>query len=72
MIKNKKYFINLIENFTIKITKLSNHLKTNHKDYNTIRSLLKIVSKRKKNLKYIKKKNINLFLKIKNKFNIRK
>ncbi|WGH25303.1 MAG: uS15 family ribosomal protein [Candidatus Shikimatogenerans bostrichidophilus] len=72
MIKNKKYYINLIVLFTTKIYKLSNHLKTNNKDYNTVRSLLKIVSKRKKILKYIKKENFNLFIKIKNELNIRK
>ncbi|MDH3004476.1 MAG: uS15 family ribosomal protein [Candidatus Shikimatogenerans sp. JK-2022] len=72
MIKNKKYFINLISNFTKKIYKLNKHIKKNNKDYNTLRSLLKLVSKRKKFLKYIKDKNLNLFLNIKKKLNIRK
>ncbi|WGH24571.1 MAG: 30S ribosomal protein S15 [Candidatus Shikimatogenerans bostrichidophilus] len=71
MIKNRKYFINLIVSFTNRIYKLSEHLKNNSKDYNTVRSLLKIVSKRKKNLNYIKNNNKKLFFKIKDKINIR-
>ncbi|WGH25668.1 MAG: uS15 family ribosomal protein [Candidatus Shikimatogenerans bostrichidophilus] len=69
---NKKYYINQIVLLTTKIYNLSKHLKKNNKDYNTERTLLKIVNKRKKNLKYIKKKDINLYLQIKEKFKIRK
>ncbi|MDH3005037.1 MAG: uS15 family ribosomal protein [Candidatus Shikimatogenerans sp. JK-2022] len=72
MIKNKKYYMNLIVIFTTKIYKLSNHLQKNNKDYNTVRSLLKIVSKRKKILKYIKYKDSDLFKKIKKRLKIRK
>ncbi|WGH24754.1 MAG: 30S ribosomal protein S15 [Candidatus Shikimatogenerans bostrichidophilus] len=71
MIKKTKYYINLIVSFSNRINRLSKHLKHNHKDYNTVRSLLKIVSKRKKSLKYIKKNNKKLFIKIKKKINIR-
>lgn len=72
MIKNKKYYINLIENFTNKMYNISEHLKNNKKDYNSIKFLLKVVFKRKKILKYLKKKDKNLFIEIKNKFKIRK
>jgi small subunit ribosomal protein S15 len=58
--------------FTNRINNLSNHLKKNKKDFNSERSLLKLVGKRKKILKYIEKKNINFYKKIIKKLNIRK
>ena len=45
--------------FTVKINHLTGHLESNKKDYNTERSLLKMLGKRKSLLSYIKNKNIN-------------
>lgn len=44
--------------FTYRIKHLSEHLKRNHKDYNTERSLVKLVGKRRRLLDYIKGKDI--------------
>lgn len=44
--------------FTYRINHLSGHLKSNHKDYATERSLVKLVGKRKSLLDYLKKKDI--------------
>jgi ribosomal protein S15, bacterial/organelle len=41
--------------FTYRINHLNNHLKSNKKDFNTERALVKMVGKRKKLLKYIEK-----------------
>ena len=46
--------------FTFRINHLSQHLKSNHKDYATERSLVKLVGKRKRLLDYLKKKDINI------------
>ncbi|WP_185855451.1 30S ribosomal protein S15 [Blattabacterium cuenoti] len=45
--------------FTFRINHLSNHLKKNKKDFNTERTLIKLVGKRKKLLKYIEKRDKN-------------
>lgn len=42
--------------FTFRINHLSQHLKSNHKDYATERSLVKLVGKRKRLLDYLKRK----------------
>ena len=42
--------------FTHRINHLSNHLKKNHKDFNTERSLVKLVGKRRSLLDYLRKK----------------
>ncbi len=47
--------------FTFRINHLSQHLKSNHKDYATERSLVKLVGKRKRLLDYLKKKDINIY-----------
>ena len=47
--------------FTFRINHLSQHLKSNHKDYATERSLVKLVGKRKRLLDYLKKKDINRY-----------
>ena len=47
--------------FTFRINHLSGHLKKNHKDYVTERSLLLLVGKRKAVLDYLKKKDINRY-----------
>lgn len=44
--------------FTYRIQHLSNHLKTNKKDFNTERSLVMLVGKRRALLDYLMKKDI--------------
>ena len=44
--------------FTHRINHLSGHLKTNRKDYNTERSLVNLVGKRRSLLDYLKDKDI--------------
>jgi len=44
--------------FTYRIEHLTGHLKGNHKDYNTERSLVKLVGKRRSLLNYLMKKDI--------------
>jgi|TARA_R100001369_G_C3310815_1_gene167295 small subunit ribosomal protein S15 len=44
--------------FTQRIEHLSKHLKTNQKDFNTERSLVKLVGKRRSLLDYLMKKDI--------------
>ncbi|MEN2434652.1 30S ribosomal protein S15 [Weeksellaceae bacterium A-14] len=44
--------------FTYRINHLSEHLKKNHKDFNTEKSLVKLVGKRKRLLDYLKNKDI--------------
>lgn len=50
--------------FTEKIKSLTTHLKKNKKDNHSRRGLLKMVSKRKKLLNYLKNKNPKRFKKI--------
>lgn len=47
--------------FTFRINHLSGHLKSNHKDYATEKSLVKLVGKRKRLLDYLKNKDINRY-----------
>ena len=58
--------------FTTRINHLTNHLKENKKDYNTERSLVKMVGKRKSLLNYLKRKNIERYRSIIKKLSIRK
>jgi len=44
--------------FTHRIEHLSGHLKNNHKDYNTERSLVMLVGKRRSLLDYLMKKDV--------------
>ena len=44
--------------FTYRIEHLTKHLKANHKDFNTERSLVKLVGKRRSLLDYLMKKDI--------------
>jgi small subunit ribosomal protein S15 len=44
--------------FTFRIKSLSDHLKTNHKDHSCRRTLLTLVGKRRRLLKYLQSKNI--------------
>ena len=48
--------------FTYRINHLSNHLKANRHDFNTERSLVALVGKRKALLDYLKKKDKNIAL----------
>ena len=58
--------------FTTRINHLTNHLKKNRKDFNTERSLVKMVCKRKNLLNYLKTKDIERYRSIIKKLSIRK
>lgn len=58
--------------FTFRINHLTEHLKKNRHDYNTERSLVKLVGKRRSLLDYLKKKEINRYREIIKELNIRK
>jgi|TARA_R110001592_G_scaffold237306_2_gene496082 small subunit ribosomal protein S15 len=47
--------------FTYRIAHLTAHLKKNHKDYGTQRSLIKLVGKRRDMLNYLIKKDITRY-----------
>lgn len=47
--------------FTFRINHLTEHLKKNRKDYNTERSLVKLVGKRRSLLDYLKNKDIERY-----------
>ncbi|MFK6999820.1 30S ribosomal protein S15 [Flavobacterium oreochromis] len=58
--------------FTFRINHLTEHLKRNRHDYNTERSLVKLVGKRRALLDYLKNKDINRYRAIIKELNIRK
>ena len=58
--------------FTFRINHLTEHLKRNRKDFNTERSLVKLVGKRRSLLDYLKKTEINRYREIIKVLNIRK
>ena len=58
--------------FTHRINHLTGHLKKNHKDFNTERSLIKMVGKRRNLLDYLKKKEIGRYREIIKELQIRK
>jgi small subunit ribosomal protein S15 len=58
--------------FTYRIEHLTKHLKANHKDYNTERSLVKLVGKRRSLLDYLMKKDIMRYRAIVKELNLRK
>ena len=58
--------------FTKRIDSLSNHLKSNAKDFNTEKSLVKMVGKRRNLLEYLKKTDIQRYRDIIKKLGIRK
>ena len=58
--------------FTYRINHLTNHLKSNKKDFTTQKSLLKLVGKRKSLLSYLKNKNIERYRTIIKKLSLRK
>ncbi len=58
--------------FTHRIEHLTKHLKNNQKDYNTERSLVKLVGKRRSLLNYLMKKDIMRYRAIVKELNLRK
>ena len=58
--------------FTHRINHLTGHLKINRKDFNTERSLVMMVGKRRSLLDYLKKKDIERYRAIIKELNIRK
>ncbi|MDY0089789.1 MAG: 30S ribosomal protein S15 [Flavobacteriaceae bacterium] len=58
--------------FTFRINHLTEHLKKNRHDYNTERSLVMLVGKRRSLLDYLKMKDINRYRDIIKELNIRK
>jgi small subunit ribosomal protein S15 len=58
--------------FTYRIQHLTQHLKRNHKDYNTERSLVKLVGKRRSLLDYLMKKDIMRYRAIVKELGLRK
>ena len=58
--------------FTKRIDNLSNHLKSNAKDFNTEKSLVKMVGKRRNLLEYLKKNDTERYRDIIKKLGIRK
>ena len=56
---------------TQKISELTEHLKTNKKDFSTKRGLLKLVGQRKKLLSYIKSKDLDGYRELLKKLKIR-
>jgi small subunit ribosomal protein S15 len=58
--------------FTHRINHLTGHLKNNQKDYNTERSLVRLVGKRRSLLDYLKKKDIVKYRELIKELNIRK
>ena len=58
--------------FTHRIDRLSEHLKLNRKDFNTERSLVRLVGKRRSLLDYLKSKDIERYRNIVKKLGLRK
>ena len=58
--------------FTFRINHLTQHLKKNHKDFNTERSLVKLVGKRRALLDYLKNKDIQKYRELIKELGIRK
>ena len=57
--------------FTFRIKHLTEHVKENHKDLGTKRSLVRLVGKRKKLLSYVKSKNLDEYRSLIKKLKIR-
>ncbi|MBR0078161.1 MAG: 30S ribosomal protein S15 [Bacteroidales bacterium] len=58
--------------FTYRIKHLTEHVKENHKDLNTKRSLMALVGKRRKMLAYLKEQDIERYRAIVKKLGLRK
>jgi len=57
---------------TARISSLTEHLKTNHKDFSSRRGLLMLVGRRRRLLDYVKKKSLDKYLTLIGKLGIRK
>ncbi len=57
---------------TTRITQLTEHFKTHHKDFHSRRGLLKLVGKRRRLLDYVKAKNVERYRTIIGTLGIRK
>jgi small subunit ribosomal protein S15 len=57
---------------TERINNLTEHFKTNHKDFSSRRGLLMLVGRRRRLLDYIKKQSLSRYLSLINKLGIRK
>jgi small subunit ribosomal protein S15 len=58
--------------FSYRINHLTQHLKSNKKDFSTRRALIKLVGKRRRLLDYLKEKDIERYRAIIEKLNLRK
>lgn len=58
--------------FTARIKDITGHLKTNKKDFSSTRSLINMVGKRKKLLKYLAKKDLEGYRALIKELNLRK
>jgi len=58
--------------FSYRINHLTDHLKSNKKDFSTRRALIKLVGKRRRLLDYLKEKDIERYRAIIEKLNLRK
>ena len=58
--------------FSFRISHLTEHLKKNHKDYRTARSLTKLVAKRRALLNYLYDRDINRYRAIVKKLGLRR
>ncbi len=58
--------------FTFRVAHLTGHLKNNKKDYNTQRSLIRLVGKRRKLLDYLKENDIERYRAIIKELGLRK
>jgi len=58
--------------FSYRINHLTEHLKSNRKDFGTQKALLKLVGKRRRLLDYLKDREINRYREIIKELNIRK
>ncbi|MFV0531301.1 MAG: 30S ribosomal protein S15 [Flavobacteriales bacterium] len=58
--------------FTYRINHLTEHLKKNHKDFNTEKSLVRLVGKRRNLLNYLKDKDITRYRELIKELGIRK
>ena len=57
---------------TTRISGLTEHLKTNKKDYSTKRGLLKLVGRRKRLLSYIERRDVKRYRELITELNLRK
>ena len=58
--------------FSVRISHLTEHLKSNHKDYTTSRALNILVGKRRRLLSYLKDRDIERYRDLIKKLNLRK